>query len=144
VAAQNLILLGAYFDNKDFKSKAIMMTQFFSNVSPMGYVLPEMLSAFLLEDAGLHMLVVVGPDDINTKNFISIASDFYVPGLISIKVDVEKPEEVTRKSVSQFKMVRNLQTAYCCHNKRCTLPITDPKLLAEEFSSTYLSTEGRE
>lgn len=26
----------------------------------MGYVLPEMLSAFLLEDTGLHMLVVAG------------------------------------------------------------------------------------
>lgn len=34
--------------------------QYYSNVSPMGYVLPEMLSAFLLEDTGLYMLVVVG------------------------------------------------------------------------------------
>lgn len=60
VAAQNLILLGAYFEDQNFKSKAIAMTQYFSNVSPMGYVLPEMLSAFLLEDTGLHMLVVAG------------------------------------------------------------------------------------
>lgn len=141
VAAQNLILLGAYFENQNFKSKAILMTQFFSNVSPMGYVLPEMLSAFLLEDSGLHMLVVVGPDDENTQNFIGVASDFYVPGLISIQLNIDKPDEVTRKSVSQFKMIRKLPTAYCCHNKRCTLPITDPKLLAEEFSSTYLMND---
>lgn len=60
VSAQNLILLGAYFEDQNFKSKATTLTQFFSNVSPMGYVLPEMLSAFLLEDTGLHMLVVVG------------------------------------------------------------------------------------
>lgn len=60
MAAQNLILLGAYFEDQNFKSKAKTLTQFFSNVSPMGYVLPEMLSAFLLEDTGLHMLVVVG------------------------------------------------------------------------------------
>ena len=60
VAAQNLILLGAYFEDQNFKSKATSLMQFFSNVSPMGYVLPEMLSAFLLEDTGLHMLVVVG------------------------------------------------------------------------------------
>ena len=104
----------------------------------MGYVLPEMLSAFLLEDTGLYMLVVAGLDDDNTKNFIGIASDYFVPGLISIKLNVEKPEDITRKSVNQFKMIRNLPTAYCCHNKQCTLPITDPKLLAEEFASKYL------
>ena len=69
---------------------------------------------------------------------MGVASDFYVPGLISIHLNVEKPHEVTRKSVSQFKMIRNLPTAYCCHNKQCTLPITDPKLLAEEFASKYL------
>lgn len=60
VAAQNLILLGAYFEDQNFKSKATGLTKFFSNVSPMGYVLPEMLSAFVLDDSGLHMLVVVG------------------------------------------------------------------------------------
>lgn len=60
MAAQNLILLGAYFEDQNFKSKATTLTQFFSNITPMGYVLPEMLSAFLLEDTGLHMLVVVG------------------------------------------------------------------------------------
>jgi uncharacterized protein YyaL (SSP411 family) len=79
-----------------------------------------------------------GPEDAKTKDFIQIASDYFVPGLISILVDVENPESVTRKSVSQFKMIRNSATAYCCHNKRCTLPITDPKLLAEEFASNYL------
>lgn len=60
VAAQNLILLGAYFEDQNFKSKATGLTQYFSNVSPMGYVLPEMLSAFLLEEIGLYMFVVVG------------------------------------------------------------------------------------
>lgn len=78
-----------------------------------------------------------GLDDENSKQFIAIASNFYVPGLISINLDVEKPHEVMRKSVSQFKMIRNLPTAYCCHNKQCTLPITDPKQLAEEFASKY-------
>lgn len=83
-------------------------------------------------------LLLLGPDDEITRNFIGVASDFYVPGLISIQLNVDKPEEVTRKSVSQFKMIRNLPTAFCCHNKQCTLPITDPKLLAEEFASKYL------
>jgi len=58
--------------------------------------------------------------------------------LLSILLNVDKPDEVTRKSVSQFKMIRKLPTAYCCHNKRCTLPITNPKLLEEEFASKYM------
>lgn len=53
-------------------------------------------------------------------------------------LNVDKPHEVTRKSVSQFKMIRNSKTAYCCHNKRCTLPITDAKILADEFATKYL------
>lgn len=79
-----------------------------------------------------------GQDDDNSKQFMGVASGFYVPGLISILVNVDKPEEVIRKSVGQFKMIRNLPTAYCCHNKQCTLPITDPKLLKEEFAAKYL------
>jgi len=55
-----LILLGAYFEDQNFKAKATELKRYFSNVSPLGYVLPEMLSALLLEDVGLHMLVVVG------------------------------------------------------------------------------------
>lgn len=68
VAAQNLILLGAYFEDQNFKSKAKALTQYFSSVTPMAYVLPEMLSAILLEDVGLHMLIVVGEFD-NALNF---------------------------------------------------------------------------
>lgn len=53
-------------------------------------------------------------------------------------LDINNPDKVTRKSVSQFKMIRNLPTAYCCHNKQCTLPLTDQKMLAEEFALKYL------
>jgi uncharacterized protein YyaL (SSP411 family) len=79
-----------------------------------------------------------GKDDEASRSFIGTASNFYVPGLISILLNVDQPDSVIRKSVSQFKMIRNLPTAYCCHNRQCTLPITDPKLLAEEFAAKYL------
>lgn len=162
VAAQNLILLGAYFDDKGFKEKASRLGQYFSNVSPMGYSLPEMLSALLAEDVGLHMMVAVGescrllthsnakfmhvnfisgPNEDETKKFMSVVKDFYVPGLITIPYALDKPDDVTRKSAQQFKMIRNLPTAYCCHNRSCNLPITDPKVLADEFASKYLFKE---
>lgn len=72
---------------------------------------------------------------------MSVVKDFYVPGLITVPYALDKPDEVTRKSALQFKMVRNLPTAYCCHNSRCNLPITDPKLLADDFASNYLFIE---
>lgn len=68
VSAHNLILLGAYFEDKNFKERATALGQYFSNVSPMGYALPEMLSALLLEEAGLHMMVAVG-ESIEMSNF---------------------------------------------------------------------------
>lgn len=80
----------------------------------------------------------LGPDDDKTRELVDVASDYYVPGLLCIRLLTDRPEEVTRKSVTQFKMVRNLPTAYCCHNKRCTLPMTDVKLIHEEFASKYL------
>jgi uncharacterized protein YyaL (SSP411 family) len=79
-----------------------------------------------------------GPDNEKTRELIDVASDYYVPGLICIRLLVDRPHEVTRKSVSQFKMIRDSPTAYCCHNKRCTLPITDVKLLHKEFEPKYL------
>lgn len=163
VSVQNLILLGCYFEEQSFKEKAKSISNYFSNVSPLGYAMPEMMSCLMLQDLGLHMLVVVGkfffsefvitflinplikgPDNEETKELLDVASDYYVPGIISILFNVNKPEEVTRKSVSQFKMIRNRPTAYCCHNKQCTLPITDAKQLHEEFASKYLHTEAIE
>jgi uncharacterized protein YyaL (SSP411 family) len=34
-------------------------------------------------------------------------------------------------------MIKDLPTAYCCHNRCCNLPITDREQLAKDFSSKY-------
>jgi uncharacterized protein YyaL (SSP411 family) len=109
----------------------------------MGYALPELLSSLILEDNGLHMLVVVGPDNEKTRQLIDVASDYYVPGLLIIPLFVDRPHELTRKSASHFKMIRDLPTAYCCHNKRCTLPVTDLQQLHEEFAPKYLCVKEK-
>ena len=101
-----------------------------------------MMSAFLSDDVGLHMLIVVGPDNEESRKLISVASNYYVPGLISILYKTDKPDDITRQSVKQFKAIKDKPTAYVCHNKRCNLPITCPKVLAEEFASIYLCTDS--
>lgn len=103
-----------------------------------------MMSAYLSDDVGLHMLIVVGPDNDESRELISVASNYYVPGLISILYKTDKPDDITRQSVKQFKAIKGKATAYVCHNKRCNLPITCPKILAEDFASKYLSTESNE
>jgi hypothetical protein len=60
VAAHNLFLLDGYFEDPTYIVKLKKMFQFFSNVTPFGYVLPEMMSAEIVEDFGLNMLAVIG------------------------------------------------------------------------------------
>jgi uncharacterized protein YyaL (SSP411 family) len=131
-------MLGAYFEDKELKEKAIKMNEFFKNINPMGYVLPEMLSAQMMDDAGLTMLVVVGPDTESSHKLLHVASNFYIPGLVSIFLKVDRPQELTRKSVQKFKMVQNKSTVYLCHNRRCNLPLTDSTSLYEDFAANYL------
>lgn len=102
----------------------------------------SLVRRFFLLESSISLNIFKGQDDEESKKFIGIASGFHVPGLISILLDVDKPDEVIRKSVSQFKKIRNLPAAYCCHNRQCTLPITDPKLLAEEFAAKYLFADA--
>lgn len=60
VAARNLLLLSAYFEDKSYKAKGLQIFEFFSSNTSFGYVLPEMFSSQLLYDESLAMMVVVG------------------------------------------------------------------------------------
>lgn len=92
----------------------------------------------------IKFILILGPDSDKTRELIDVISDYYVPGLLCILLLTDKPHEVTRKSVSQFKMIRDQPTAYCCHNTQCTLPMTDIKQLHEEFAGKYLHKAERE
>lgn len=60
IAASNLLLLGAYFEDETYNEKSAQLLEFFASTSPFGYVLPEMMSSLLLCDRGLPTIVVVG------------------------------------------------------------------------------------
>lgn len=61
VAASNLLLLGAYFEDESYRKKASKLFDYFGkSLNPFGYVLPEMMSALLLYDRGLTTIVVCG------------------------------------------------------------------------------------
>lgn len=134
VTAQNLTLLEQYFVEDSYKTKLNKLYNFFADVTPFGYVLPEMLSALVIGDAGPPLLIVVGDDISGVNKLLDIARDYYVPGLLIVHVDPTKPETVTRKAALQQKAIDGKVTAYICQRQVCKLPMTDPEQLRTEFA----------
>lgn len=137
VSLTNLLMLSAYFEDKELKSKARKCLDYFKSLSNFGYAMPEMMTGALLLEHGLDMLVVVGPDGESSKELLDVARNAYAPGLVIFHLRIEEPDSnLTRASVKSFKMINNAATAYLCHNKVCQLPITSHKLLADALGSS--------
>ncbi|XP_035777254.1 spermatogenesis-associated protein 20-like [Anopheles albimanus] len=139
VAGHNLLLLHDYFEEERLKERARKLFAYFSESSPFGYVLPEMMSAALVEEHGKHTLIVVGPESPEATALVDAVRRFYIPGMIIVPLKIDKPAHIERrrKSLDNFKMVKNMPTAYVCHNRVCHLPVTEPERLAEEFQPRY-------
>ncbi|XP_001653842.3 spermatogenesis-associated protein 20 isoform X2 [Aedes aegypti] len=139
VSAHNLIMLGDYFETAAFREKANKLFSYFSNVTPFGYVLPEMMSAMLLQENGRDMLVVVGPDGPEATALVDAVRDFYMPGLLIVQLDPSLPDHsLGGKTLKSFKMMNEAPTAYMCHNKVCQLPVTEPEKLADDLVNSYV------
>lgn len=137
VAAANLITLSHYFDEKSYLDKAKKLFDYFSPSDPFGYILPKMLSSLILNDMGLDLIAVVGPDS-ESKEYFGILQKFYIPGIIIVHVDPERPGASGIKIRENYKMVNGKTTVYVCRNKVCHLPITDPKKLEDNLKDNYL------
>ncbi|XP_058453222.1 spermatogenesis-associated protein 20 isoform X1 [Malaya genurostris] len=139
VSVHNLLLLGDYFESESFHDKAKKILNYFSNVTPFGYVLPEMMSAMLLDCHGRDMLVVVGPDGPRTDNLIDAVRDFYMPGLTIVRLNSVTPDQhLAGKTLKSFRMLQDAPTAYFCHNKVCQMPVTDPARLTEDLIPKHI------
>jgi uncharacterized protein YyaL (SSP411 family) len=132
-------MLADFFEDEHLKNKADKLFDHFKNVSPFGYVLPEMMSALLLKEYGHNNLIIAGPDDPESHELLDVVRDLYMPGLLIHHLKVDKPHiKLTKKSYENMKMVENKSTAYVCHHMRCHLPTTDPKLLFEELKPLHI------
>lgn len=133
-------MLRLYFENTNYKQQLEKLFQFFAAIKPFGYVLPKMMSALLVKDSGLAMLVVVGENSKETHELFDVGRDHYVPGMIVLSVDPTKPELTVRKTATQFKAVGDKVTAYICEKQACSLPMNKPEMLKENFTK-YLLVE---
>uniref|UniRef100_A0A336MMR2 CSON003158 protein n=1 Tax=Culicoides sonorensis TaxID=179676 RepID=A0A336MMR2_CULSO len=138
VSAHNLAMLRLYFESAEYKSILEKLFLFFANAKPFGYVLPEMLSALLIKDSSLSMLVVIGKESDETTALFDVGRDYYVPGMIVLHLDPKNPEKAVRKSILQYKGVDGKPTAYICEKQMCNLPNTDPEKFKDEFQKYLL------
>lgn len=137
LAVSNLLQLGTYFDDQQMRVRAQKCLDYFRQNESLGHPMPELMSAALLLEHGLDMLVVVGPQAEATNSLLRVAQQAYVPGLVVFHQQTDNPESVLRDSVKKFKMVNNSPTVYLCHNKVCQLPITDAKKLEATLVSRF-------
>lgn len=138
MAVHNLMLLNSYYEESHFKDRAKKVIDYFSGTNVFGYVLPHMMSGLLLYDGGIELLIVVGPNSIESRKLFDVTKKFFLPGLVPVLVEVDNPDSLTRKSAKQFKMVKNLPTVYICHNFVCQLPITDKDELEQMLTEKYV------
>lgn len=83
-------------------------------------------------------VVFPGPKNDATMEFIETARKFYIPSILLIHYDLDKPiETLTRPAVVKFKMVQSKSTVYLCHNRVCQLPITSPDDFRNVLSEKY-------
>lgn len=141
MAARNLILLSHYYDEDAYAQRATKLFEFFADTHPFGYALPEMLSAYMLQEYGLDLVAVVGDfASQTTQEFVRICRKFYIPGMIILHVDPKQPQTASNQRVQQkFKMVNGQPTVYICHDKVCRMPVTDPVKLEENLKENYLN-----
>lgn len=70
---------------------------------------------------------------------VDAVRDFYMPGLLIVRLDPSLPEHnLGGKTLKSFKMIQDAPTAYMCHNKVCQLPVTEPEKLAEDLVTKYV------
>ncbi|XP_037947163.1 uncharacterized protein B0495.5-like isoform X1 [Teleopsis dalmanni] len=142
VTARNLILLSHYFDKDTYQKRAAKLFDFFADVKPFGYTLPEMTSALFLHEFGLDLVAVVGPDSETTKRFVEICRKFYIPGMIILHVDPQHPDDSYNERVqNKFKMINGKPTVYICHDRVCRMPVTDPAVLEENLKENFFRVE---
>lgn len=101
-----------------------------------------MMCALMLNEFGLDLVAVVGPDTEATKRFVEICRQFYIPGMIIVHVDPQQPAAAYSKRVQEkFKMVNDKPTVYVCHDKVCQMPVTDPVQLEENLTENFFQKE---
>lgn len=80
-----------------------------------------------------------GPRDCDiVKELVAVTRSYFIPGLILVQHDPSHPEQTTRKSAREMKLLDGKPAVYLCHNQTCEMAITNSDDLHTKLSASYL------
>lgn len=83
--------------------------------------------------------ILPGPSDSDVvKELIAVVHGYFIPGLILIQHDPNQPDQTTRKTAKDMKLIDGKPAVYLCHNQTCELAITNADDLHAKLSTSYL------
>jgi uncharacterized protein len=139
VAALNLLRLAELTDNQEWKKEA---ERIFDSVAPTleqrPMVMPQMVAAldFSLSKP-LQIVLASRPGDPDGKRLTRQVFDRFLPNKVVLYIDgggVQKDLAELLPFVENLTMQEGRPTAYVCRDYVCSLPTTDPQVLAGQFS----------
>lgn len=87
----------------------------------------------------IYIYHFIGSNNEVTNQLLAVIRKYYIPGLVLIHFDPNKPDDLTRPSVKeQFRSIDEQTTVYICHNQVCQVPITTVEELEKNLSTQYI------
>ncbi|KAK0168869.1 hypothetical protein PV327_002632 [Microctonus hyperodae] len=142
VACNNLLHLASCMDRSDYNTKATeLLTYFTETLTRVPVVMPELVCALLHHwDATTTIFIAGKKDAKDTEELLDVIRDRLIPAKLILLTDPEDTNSILfRKNdvVSKMKSQNGRATAYVCHNRACSLPVVEPKQLAELIDSQH-------
>jgi len=136
VAALNFLRLSRLTGQQELEEKAHQMFALFGSKidsMPQGYAF--FLTAMLFSKSKSNEVVLVGSNEKDTQNMLSILSEDFRPFTTSILYSEEhKDLKELIPFIDNYTTIENKPTAYVCENFVCHEPITDGALLREKLN----------
>jgi len=132
----NFLRLSRLTGQQELEEKAHQMFALFGSKidsMPQGYAF--FLTAMLFSKSKSNEVVLVGSNEKDTQNMLSILSEDFRPFTTSILYSEEhKDLKELIPFIDNYTTIENKPTAYVCENFVCHEPITDGALLREKLN----------
>ncbi|KAJ8681540.1 hypothetical protein QAD02_017332 [Eretmocerus hayati] len=136
VACGNLVRLASYLNRPEFSEKAVQLLNFMEKtLINLPVACPELVTALVtLTDSITQVYIVGNKGSEDTKKLLKVVRSTLLPGRVIMLADGNDPDNILYRSnnvIGKMKQHNGRATAYVCHHRVCSLPVTDPEQLME-------------
>ncbi|XP_034940180.1 spermatogenesis-associated protein 20 isoform X2 [Chelonus insularis] len=136
VACSNLLRLAACMDRIDYNEKVVELLSFFNEtLTRIPIAVPELVCALLhYWDATTQIFIAGKKDAKDTEELLDIIRDRLIPAKLVLLTDPEDRDSLLfqrNEVISKMKTQNGRATAYVCRHRTCSLPVVEPRQLAE-------------